>query len=536
LKFYLSFLFIGVSVLGLAGCSGGGSSSSADICAPGSGSNVTLSGQITFDRVPLDSSGALDFCATTTQPARHITVEAVCYSVLSSTTTDDNGNYTLTVPSGTSGLQVRAKAHMLQSGNPGWDVKVVDEQQPVELVFALDSSLLDVDAARTLNLHAPSGSDGTRYTSARIAAPFAILDTVYKSMQLVLDTSPTVNFPALTMKWSESNSAGSFYTNQTISLYGYTIDTDEYDEHVIAHEWGHYFQDMFSRDDSIGGPHSGGDILDIRVAFSEGFGNAFSAMVLDDPIYRDSQGLTAGFSINIENNNCNIYSVDDVDGWYNECSVQSVLYDFYDMNSDTNDAFNLGFGEIYQVLVDDIPNTTAFTSLFSFINAFKSLPSIDGNTVDSLLAAQSISTSITDDYGTDASAAGGANIPLPPYLDGTDLSTGIQMCSRGIHGGYNGLGVRRYAAFTVPATARYTFEAQQQSGINPADPDMYLYHKGQVLAFGESVVNNSEIFSADLQAGEEYILELLEYGYASPDYNPAAAGAINLTCFNVTLH
>lgn len=528
MKFNFSFLWVFVSVLGLAGCSGGGSSSSTS-CVPGLGSNVTVSGRITFDRVPLDNSGTLNFPATTVEPARNITVEAVCDSVLASTTTDDNGDYSLSVPAGTRGLLVRAKAQMLQSGDPGWDIKVVDEQQAVDLVFALDSSLFDVNTALTRNLHAPSGSDGTRYTSARTAAPFAILDTIYKSMQLILDTRPTVNFPALTIEWSETSSTGSYYTNQTISLYGYLLDTDEYDEHVIAHEWGHYFQDMFSRDDSIGGSHSGGDILDIRVAFSEGFGNAFSAMVLGDPLYRDSQGLTAGFSIDVESNSCNN------DGWYNECSVQSVLYDFYDISADPNDAFNLGFSEIHQVLVDadKIRDSDAFTSLFSFINAFKSLPSMVGSesAVDSLLAAQDITQPIIDDYGTDATAAGGTSIPLPPYIS-TDFSTGIQMCSTGVHGGYNGLGVRRYARFTVPVDARYSFTAQRQSGIDPADPDMYLYHKGQILALGESVVDNSETFSVDLLAGREYILELLEYAYADPDYNPNSAN--NLTCFTVT--
>lgn len=538
MKLYLSFLFICVSVLGLAGCSGGGSSSSTDTvgCVTGTGSNVTVSGRITFDRVPLDSSGALDFAATTVEPARQITVEAVCNSVLASTTSDENGNYSLSVPAGTTGLVVRAKAQMLQSGTPGWDVKVVDERQAVDLVFALDSSLLDVNTTLIRNLHAPSGSDGTSYTSPRIAAPFAILDTVYKSMQLILDTNPTVNFPALTIEWSESNSAGSFYTNQTISVYGYLLDTDEYDEHVIAHEWGHYFQDMFSRDDSIGGPHSGGDILDIRVAFSEGFGNAFSAMVLDDPLYRDSQGLNDGFTINVENNNCNIYSLDDVDGWYNECSVQSVLYDFYDMTSDINDAFNLGFGEIYQVLVDEMPQSTAFTSLFSFINAFKSLPAIVGSesAIDNLLAAQSITASINDDYGTTATDAGASSIPLPPYLDGTNLSTGIQVCSSGVHGGYNGLGVSRYVRFSVPSSTNYTVTAQRSSGLNPADPDMYLYHKGELLAVAESWTLNEDSLSVGLQVGNEYILELREYAYTDPDYDPNAIGATNTTCFTVT--
>ena len=536
MKLNISFLWVCLSVLGLAGCSGGGSSKNS--CVPGSGDTVTVNGTITFDRVPLANSGALDFPATTVQPARNITVEAVCNSVLTSTTTDNNGNYSLSVPAGTSGLLVRARAQMLKAGSPGWDVKVLDElQTAVELVFALDSSPLDVNAALIRNLHAPSGSDGTSYTSARIAAPFAILDTVYKSMQLVMQANPTAVFPPLKIKWSATSSVGSFYSDsaKTITLLGHLTDTDEFDEHVVAHEWGHYFQDAFSRDDSIGGPHSLSDILDIRVAFSEGFGNAFSAMVLDDPFYRDSQGLTAGFTINVENNDCNIYSIDDVDGWYNECSVQSVLYDFYDINNDINDSFNLGFDQIHQVLVDDIPDTAAFTSLFSFINAFKRLPSMDGreSEVDSLLAAQSINVSITDDYGTTATdAGGGTNIPLPPYLDGTNLSTGIEVCSTGVHGGYNGLGVSRYVRFAGPSTGRYTFKAERVRGLTSADPDMYLYHKGQMLAFGESLEENSETFSADLEVNKEYVLELLEFDYADPDYNPASAN--NQTCFTVT--
>jgi hypothetical protein len=538
LKFNLSFLWVCVSVLGLVGCSGGSSSSTAS-CVTGSGSNVTVSGRITFDRVPLDSTGALDFPATSVEPARKITVEAVCNSVLTSTTTDDNGNYSLSVPLGTNGLLVRARAQMLQSGNPGWDVKVLDEQQAVDLVFALDSSPLDVNSALTRNLHAPSGSDGTNYTSARIAAPFAIPDTVYKSMQLVMQANPTADFPPLKIKWSSSSSDGSFYSEQakTITLLGYLIDTDEFDEHVVAHEWGHYFQDAFSRDDSIGGPHSGGDILDIRVAFSEGFGNAFSAMVLDDPLYRDSQGLTAGFTINVENNNCNIYSSDDVDGWYNECSVQSVLYDFYDITNEDFDVFDPGFDKIYQVLVDadKLRDSDAFTSLFSFITSFKALPAIDGNAVDTLLNAQSITTSITDDIGTNSSdAGGGADIPLPPYLPGADVFSGTEVCSTGIHGGYNGLGVSRYVSFTSPSTASYTFEAVRQSGLNPADPDMYLYHKGQLLAVAESWSADMDSMSANLQAGNEYVLELREYSYTDPDYNPAAIGATNTTCFTVT--
>ena len=72
------------------------------------------------------------------------------------------------------------------------------------------------------------------------------------------------------------------------------VDTDEYDQHIVAHEFQHFLEDRISRSESPGGPHSPGDQLDLRVAFSEGFANAFSAMVLDDPVYRDSLGSPQG--------------------------------------------------------------------------------------------------------------------------------------------------------------------------------------------------------------------------------------------------
>src|SRR5690606_4113615 len=53
-------------------------------------------------------------------------------------------------------------------------------------------------------------------------------------------------------------------------------DTDEFDQHVIAHEFGHYVEDWFARSDSIGGSHGYPDKLDLRVSFGEGWGNAFA--------------------------------------------------------------------------------------------------------------------------------------------------------------------------------------------------------------------------------------------------------------------
>ena len=68
------------------------------------------------------------------------------------------------------------------------------------------------------------------------------------------------------------------------------VDTDEFDHHIVVHEWGHFFSDQMSRDFSVGGQHSLTDLLDPRVAFSEGWANALSGLVLGNDRYIDTYG------------------------------------------------------------------------------------------------------------------------------------------------------------------------------------------------------------------------------------------------------
>jgi len=205
----------------------------------------------------------------------------------------------------------------------------------------------------------------------------------------------------------------SFFDGEEIYLLGAEDnDTDEYDEHVIIHEWGHYFEENFSRSDSIGGAHTSGDILDIRVIFGESFGNALSAMVTDDPLYVDTNGRqqSRGFIINMENNNCLNA------GWYSECSIQSILYDIYDSVDDGADVMSMGFLPIYNVLNGPQKNTPALTSVFSFINALKAQNPSAANAIDALTSAQSIDP-ILDIYGSaQFSNNPGATDQLPIYL------------------------------------------------------------------------------------------------------------------------
>jgi len=379
-------------------------------CATGSDS--TVSGTVTFDRVP-HSGGALNYAGTTPEPIQQAVIEVICNGgAYDSDITAANGSYSLSFPNNQPSF-IRVNAQMLNGAN--WDFSVVDNTTSGQPIYVMDGSSFTENTNQVRNLNADSGWGGTSYTGPRVAAPFAILDSVRKAKDKVLSAA-SVSFPALKINWSPANSAltinSSFYNGTEIFILGAeNSDTDEYDEHVVIHEWGHYFEDKFSRSDSIGGPHSGGDILDIRVAFGEGFGNAFSSIVTDNPVYIDTSGSqqSAGFTINMENNNCTNA------GWYSECSVQSALYDIYDSSNDGADSLSLGFTPIYNVLVGAQKNTSAFTSIFSFTKAFKDENAGSANALDSILNVQNID-SVTDIYGSSQITSNpGTTDQLPVY-------------------------------------------------------------------------------------------------------------------------
>ena len=493
-------------------------------CTLGTGANVIVSGLVTFDRVPLKTFGGLDFNDVSQQPVRGAVVEAICNGIMATSQTDANGNYSLSLPGGTTGAFIRVKAQLSKTGTPSWSVSVSDEASALKLIFTMDGNPFDSGSTNsTRNLNAGSGWDGQDYATTRVASPFAILDTIYQAMQFVLSVNPNIQFPPLDVKWSATSTNGTHYVNNTIFVLGRSNDSDEFDQHVIAHEWGHYFQDVFSRDDSIGGGHGSGDILDIRVAFSEGFGNAFSAMVTGDTLYRDSQGPVNGFSFDIESNNCGSNR-----GWFSECSIQSALYDLYDGVND--DVIDLGFSSIYTVMTENIPQTTAVTSLFSFINPYKTLNPNDVSNIDSLLQNSHSISPITDDVGSGRTLNPGLTDQLPIF----QTSFPASICVTGENGGYNGLGVNRFMQFTVPATANYTFTAVKVTGLASSDPDIIIWSKGELIGAGESFADNTETFSIRLVAGTVYVLEIAEFkSYSEEDYNPNGE-LPNETCFAIT--
>lgn len=360
---------------------------------------ITVTGTITYDLVPHNtSSSALDYTSVTTEPVKGAVVEMICNGAMYDTAvTDASGNYSLTASVSTNNF-VRVYAQMLDATSPGtWNFQVVDNTSS-GAVYVMDGSTLNSGTnLSNHDLNAASGWGGSSYNATRVAGPFAILDSVYEAFQKVLSVDSSAVFSALNINWSISNIATSgdktlgqittsHYDGTAIYILGHANnDTDEYDDHVIIHEWGHYFENKFSRSDSIGGSHSTNDVLDIRLAFGEGFGNAYSGIASGDPVYRDSSGASqgSGFAIDVSDSNCT------TKGWYSECSVQSLLYDF---NTQIN------FSALYSVLINEQKNTPAATSIFSFVKELKDNNSGSVSTINSLLSAQDID-SITDIYG-----------------------------------------------------------------------------------------------------------------------------------------
>jgi len=549
-KFFFIFpLYLFLQYLTACSSSSGGS---AGDCSLGGGANVTISGKITFDRVPHDAFGALDYDNTTITNSKGVTVEAVCNSVIATTTTDVNGNYSLQVPGETNNVFIRVNAEMKKSGAPAWDFTVVDNTRSDALYSMNGAKFNSSDQNSVRNLHADSGWTGASYESNRVAAPFAILDTVYQAFQKVLNENALTVFPALQINWSVNNvpvdgntSNGQIitshfnrYTNEMFLLGAENNDTDEYDEHIIIHEWGHYFEHNFSRSDSIGGFHSGGERLDMRVAFGEGFGYAFAGIVTDDPRVVDSQGASQSLAgvLNMDNNNCLN------PGWYSECSVWSILYDLYDSLNDSVDAVSLGFSPLYSVLVNEQKNTPALTSVFSFIHALKTNNPSASSSIDDLVAGPAFSIdTITDEYGTDEinNNAGSANV-LPIYTPITASQTIDSLCvSDDFKGGNidgdiiyneNKLSSFRFLRFSVLQDGSYiiTVDKSLSTGGPGDDPDIVLFQQGNVIAVSLGTDEDAEILETDLSVGT-YIIQIHDdkVTYSQPP--------VDDTCYTVNI-
>ena len=486
---------------------------------------VTITGKITYDSVPFNANNrGLNYGGLTQKPVRGATLEVLNASdtVIETTLTDASGDYSVTVDPNTD-VRIRVKSEIVKTGSPSWDMKVTDNTNS-NAVYAMQGSLTSSGSANSVrNLNADSGWGGSSYTGTRVAAPFAILDPIYETVQAFIGVDSDLAFPPVELRWSTLNrsengslEAGQIGTSSYRRAAGETTgniyilgdannDTDEYDSHVVVHEWGHYFEDQLSRSDSIGGPHSLGDRLDPRVAMGEGFANALSGIILGDPFYRDSSGAGQGngFFINVEDNN---YSNE---GWYNEGSVQSIIYDIFDADNDGADSLALGLGPIYEAFTaDNYRQTRFFTTIFHILNELKTQQAASSSAIDALSSAQSINGTGSDGSGETNNGSTPSSLPL--YRPITVGGAAVSIESVVNNGTSNKLGINKYLTFDITTAGSYTFTMARTSGPASRDPDFLIYQNGTLRAVADSGAVDTETETVTLQPGN-YVIDAYEW-------------------------
>ena len=509
-------------------------------------------GRVRFMRIPTMSSGGLNYGAQVLRPARGIQVRALAagtQTVLATATTNDTGDFSLSVAPNTS-VSIVVVAQMLRDNSrplPRWNFSTRDAEEgtnPGALPYQYtNGTTFDSSAGTAHNIDIPSGINSSgALTGTRSSAPFAVLDTVYQSVQLVLSVAPTINFPELVLDWAANNPGGQTFfmrgdpsdpndTDLIVLSAEVTEDTDEFDQHVIAHEFGHYVEYNFSRADNIGGAHGVGDKLDVRVAFGEGFGYAFSAIVLDDPVAIDTfvnNGSKASSTFDVEDNPP---APGDATGcWCSESSVWSILWDLYDNTADANDAVNLGFQPMWNVLIGSQRTTPAFTSLFSFIAELKAADPASVAAIDTLITAQN-STTITDIWGTGEThvpAPVAAAAALPLYTPITVGGPSVTLLNVNDAGTYNTLGNHRYLRFNVASTRNITVIASS-SNPNQPDTDFLVWRAGTLEALGWDDFNeNPEAETITNASPGTYVIDVYDCANGcNPE--PGGDGDYNIT-------
>lgn len=527
--------------------------------APAAGKII---GRVTFDRVPFFTQlgRGLDYASQSALPARGVVVEAVAPSatgqcngpVVATALTDGDGWYELTP--GTGAVCVRARAQVYRAADTAsaahWNIGVADNTNADTLFLLEDSSAASAAARARRDLHAASGWSNGVYNGVRAAAPFAILDTACKAMNAVIAARPAAQFGALTYFWSTKNTSdssgtvaqgkvgGAFFSSSAVAIYlrgDAAVDTDEFDEMVIAHEFGHFVTYTFSRADSIGGEHSLTDYEDPRVAFDEGWATAFAGLVLHTAIYRDSNQLTSsasGFAQEFHFNLQSTYGNVPI-GWYSEMSVQRALF-----NIGADASFNgLGIGVegLLQSFAGPYKTSPALATIFSYVSQLKSDQLTMANDIAHILNTEAMNGDAVQPFAETETNAANVN-DLPVYqLIAADAGPQL-VCSSAEYETTNMLSNRRYLRFDVSVAGNYRFSVQPQSGYAQAVAGFELLKRGSrltsVVGTEDSVPNRSVHYATVAPlTSDTYVLSVFHVGNAVKDSTVAPG----LQCFNVSV-
>jgi hypothetical protein len=320
---------------------------------------VTVTGTLQYEDRDYNNSG---FTGTTTpRPIRSADLEILRASdgTVLGTGLTDPATGMFSVGGITMGEIVQARVYARHSGNRM--NAVVRNNATANAVYTGLTPPLDTSATASFGV--------VLFTIAGGAAPaFNIFDCAVKSFRY--QASVDVDLPALPalllIYWEAGSTNGSYYSSlqNAVFLLGSSADPDEYDDDIILHEIGHWVAHNFSKDDTLGGPHTIVDQLDPRTSWSEGWAHYWSATVrrFFPGEYPSPQTQVDNFGTGFS-----VFGIDPPSFpsqtvmATNEVAVATVLWDITDTQGGT---FDLGPGHeqaVWQAVSDRIPLMTAIT-------------------------------------------------------------------------------------------------------------------------------------------------------------------------------
>ena len=153
--------------------------------------------------------------------------------------------------------------------------------------------------------------------------------------------------PALTWLWTRGKKGAcvgnvSCYLRETktISVLSTNADPDEYDDLVLLHQYGHFYQDVLSRSDSPGGTHTPLLQVDPRLAWAEGSATFFGQIAKGSSVYLDTTAAGVGARLDVESLEPAIplgTSDGTETGGLSEALVAAVLWDLADTANEPMD-------------------------------------------------------------------------------------------------------------------------------------------------------------------------------------------------------
>jgi hypothetical protein len=522
---------------------------------------VTVSGRITYESVPPGATRGLDYARTATVPARGVRVEALSFdfrSVLATTQTDADGNYSFTVPS-LATVFIRAYAERVPAtGATGPAYRVLDNTRGGALHYADSALFASGTAASRVDVTARTGWDGTRYATARASAPFALLDSVERIANHVRARDPAA-LPEVVAYWSPQNrpqlgtggtpdrAAGLIGRTSHVPASGTTpfalyvlgeanVDTDEFDPSVLAAEVGRWYLQTYGRVDASGPVPPASGAIDARLAFADAWPRAFAALATGTPQYRNSSGprQAEGDAVDLEN------TVPGT-GWYSAGGVAAALYDLGDAAADGADAAQLSPGA-WHAGVTALAGADAPVTVHALAATLMQNDAAASAGIAATLAAHGIHSVAADVYADGETNDGGnaRNVPPARAIGLLETRTVCSDASMGAGGTATAstiaLGHRRFLRVVLAADANVTIGAVGPAPVAPmpgvpavadANPELVLYRRGVELARTSGTGTNDALTQA-LAAGT-YLLEVYE---ASNVTGPAPRGD---TCFDVTV-